>query len=124
MELVSAKRPDRVFRAVSRPVKHLFLISLQAPDLKAPFPVCWRRNSVGRLISGSLIYDYSGTCVGALRDRHTHDARARHQAVEEEETRHEHSCVYGGRALERAAERRHDGAVGGGREWRLSRVAT
>ena len=48
-----------------------------------------RHSSVGRLIRGSLTCDYSGTCVGALRDR-PHDTLPGHQAqaVVEETTHH------------------------------------
>ena len=78
----------------------------------------------------SYIYDYSGTCVGALRDK-THDSRARHQAEEEDETTHEHSPVrLDGRAGARASRAatmtaqsvvtRNDGYRG----WRHERAVT
>ena len=78
-----------------------------------------------RLVSGSLIYDFSGTFVIALRNR-PHDTPIRHRAQPlDDETTRAQPCdwVAPGRAGARAAEQRDVSAVGGGREWRPPRVA-
>ena len=86
-----AKRPLRVTSLVLSTVFKF----LAGGWPEAPLPMCWPRNSVGRLASGSLICDYSGTCVGVLRSR-LHGTLARHQGkAVDEETTHERSCAYG-----------------------------
>ena len=90
--------------------------------------MCWPRNGVGRTISGSLIYDYSGTCVIALRDR-PHETPAWHQAQAVEETTQPGAAVRlggaraGGRSSSEQSGNMTAQLIGCDEEWRLSRVA-